>query len=227
MHRKAEMSITPTPVGKYIVINLERRVNMKKPVHIFFTALLLSCIAVTSCAENQSNMTTLRIQNSIRYYDSIDECIAEADFIVDCTVSEIGETYLNSDLPTPSDEASVNDYIRAIRTPVVLSINNIYYDSTDLLGNSLTVLEYRGTYNGYTLENNFPTYEEGHEYILFIKQAPDGETNIIMHQGSIDITPESSARSAGDVTFSPMFNEDIFDDIDTAADLIETIEKFK
>lgn len=214
-------------VGKYIVINVERSVNMKNSLHIFLTAILLSCGVLTSCAKNQSSMTTLRIQDSVRYYDSIDECIAEADFIVDCTISEIGETYLNKDLPIPSDEALVNDYIRSIRTPVVLSINDIYYDSTGSLGDSLTILEYRGTYNGYTLENSFPTYEEGHEYILFIKQAPDGETNIIMHQGSIEVTHESFTRSGVNDTFYPLFNEDIFKDIYTTADLIVSIEKVK
>lgn len=211
---------------------------MKKTNIFLLTVFLLSSIVLYSCSDNTPNSTTgdtvtLRLQNSVHYYDTIDECINDADFIVKCTVSAIGETYLNGNpsLPEESDEEALNAYIRSIRTPIVLEINDIYYDSTDSLGDRLTVLEYRGTYNGYTLENQFPHYEEGKEYILFIKQAPDGETNIIMHQGSVEIssTPTTffAVNSENSGTLSPMFNVDIFEDINTTSDIVDAIGKIK
>ncbi len=194
---------------------------MKKLSLIFLTLMLF-----TSCfCENDrcSDSHTLTEQSSVRFYDSIDECIEKSDFIVRCTVSEIGETYINGDvvLSKNADENEIHDYIRSIRTPFVLEVSEIYYDTTDSLGDSITVTEYRGTYNGYTLENSFPSYEVGHEYILFIKQAPDGETNIIMHQGSAELTTQ--ARS-NDIT--PLFNADIFENINTVSDLISAVKSF-
>lgn len=208
---------------------------MNNKTHFIVALFTISVIALSSCSENSavSDTVTLKLQNDIRFYDTIDECINEADFIIKCTVSEIGETYLNGNPPLPdeSDESSVNDCIRSIRTPIILDINDIYYADTDSLSDSLTVIEYRGTYNGYTLENCFPTYEEGHEYILFIRQAPDGETNIIMHQGSVEVSHTSFSifgiGSETDCAISPMFNKDIFENLDTVSDIAKAVEKVK
>lgn len=208
---------------------------MNNKTHFIKTLFIISVFALSSCSDDtaKSDTVTLKLQNDMRFYNTIEECIDEADFIVRCTVEEIGEAYLNGNPPTPdtSDESSVSDYIRSIRTPIILEISDIYYAVTDSDTDILTVIEYRGTYNGYTLENSFPTYEKGHEYILFIKQAPDGETNIIMHQGSVEVSETSSssfgANSERDSAVSPMFNEYIFEGFDTVSDIAEAVEKIK
>lgn len=233
--RKTETTCFATGFDDYIclavifaIVFIVGFITVKKSRHNMknLSLLLLTLIMFTSChTENAgySNTYTLTEQSSVRFYDSIDECIEKSDFIVRCTVSEIGDAYINGDavLSENANENELHDYIRSIRTPVVLEVIEIYYDTTDSLGDSITVTEYRGTYNGYTLENSFPSYEVGHEYILFIKQAPDGETNIIMHQGSVELT--SQARSEN---ITPLFNTAIFESISTIPDLISAVDSF-
>ena len=95
-----------------------------------------------------------------------------------------------------------------------------------MLGTSLTFTEYRGTYNGYTLKSPFPEYEVGHEYLLFIGIAPDGETNIAISQGSAELfsTETDDFNMSDSATLVPLFNADIFKGLDSIDDVRDEIQ---
>ncbi len=161
-------------------------------------------------------------QISIRLYDTIDECITNADIIFTCTVAEIGETYLygNPTLPGGIHETSWPSIAEKFRTPVTLAVEEILLDNTATARETITVTEYCGTYDGYTVKSGFPTYEEGRRYLLFVAVAPDGKTHIVMHQGSVAL---SSAD--GQDLFVPLLNEKIYGGISSVEEVKAAVQK--
>ncbi len=178
-----------------------------------------ACTADTTTTESPDPAKTHTLEGSIHFYDTLAECISQADIILTCTVAEVGETYLygNPSLPFGIHETSWPSIARDFRTPVTLSVGEILLDKTGAVADSLTITEYRGTYDGYTALSQFPEYEVGRDYLLCIGVAPDGETNIVMHQGSVDITDG----------FVPLFNEWIFEGMDDLADVQAVIESLE
>lgn len=176
-------------------------------------------------------------QASVRPKKSIDEFIDKADFIVLCTVEEIGDTFLYGN-PTidPDDVKSVGNYVGSIRTPVTLHIHKAFLDKIGIEDETLTILLYQGIYGEYMLTDPYPTYELGHTYLLFIGQAPDGETNIVIPHGSVEIDlPKTMPPDAEDsdivalamgegTSYTPMFYGSSFDDMDSAAELFAAVE---
>ena len=176
--------------------------------------------------EHPENNTTVKAQNSVLMAESLEKVAEDTDYIVFCTVTDVGETYLNEYAPLPTDNShSLFEYANKIRTPMEIKINEILYDSTGELGETLTITEKGGTYNGYTLDTGFPKYEAGCDYLLFIKIAPDGETNIICHQGSAELlsTGINDFNSADSATIVPLFNADIFKGLDSIDDVRDAI----
>ncbi len=119
-------------------------------------------------------------------------------------MAEVGDTYVNGgmEIDNSAMPEEIHSYIRSIRTPVTLDIHDVLY-SRDDIGGEMTVIMNAGKYNGYELKNSFPEYVTDHTYLLFVKTAPDGEQNIVMHQGSVEL------GGAGE--FVPLFNEHIYD----------------
>ncbi len=190
-------------------------IQMKK------TKLLLLCAALmilTSCTgkTEENPEKVLHEQLCIKMYETIEQCIEKADYIVTCTVSEIGETYIFGDkeISENSTPEEINSYIRSICTPVTLDIDDVLYSNRDIADDTMTVTLWEGKYNGYELKKDFPEYEKNHTYLLFVKTAPDGETNIIMHQGSVEIS---------DSGFVPLFNQWIYEGITSVGQVEERI----
>ena len=160
--------------------------------------------------------TVYEQQTSIRLFESLEEGIKNADFILTCTVQEIGNSYAENSTDSigiPGGQGEL-DYIRSIRTPITLAVDEVYYDSTGSLGDTLTVLEYQGTVGRYTLKNVFSMPEEGKTYLLFIAQAPDGETNIMIGQASVLLEGDS---------FTPLMNDRMYSEWTTAEELLEAV----
>ncbi len=160
-------------------------------------------------------------QICIHFYDTITECITDADIILTCTVAEIGDTYLygNPTLPNGIHETSWPSIAEKFRTPVTLDVDEVLLDNTDKIQDTITITEYCGTYDGYTVKSGFPTYEEGQSYLLFIAVAPDGETNIVMHQGSVALS-----TTEGQDGFVPLLNEKIYSGFSSVADVKKAIQ---
>jgi len=153
---------------------------------------------------------------SIKWFESLGDCMKNADFVLTCTIQEIGEAYAENSVDSigmPGGSGEL-DYIRSIRTPITLVIENVFYDSTNALGKTLTVTENCGTVGRYTLESPFPMLEEGKNYLLFIAQAPDGETNVMIGQASVLLDGEN---------FMPLMNENVYSAWKTMEELLEAV----
>ncbi len=160
--------------------------------------------------------TVYEQQTSIRLFESLEDGMKNADFILTCTVQEIGNSYAENSTDSigiPGGQGEL-DYIRSIRTPILLAVDEVYYDSTGSLSDTLTVLEYQGTVGRYTLKNAFSMPEEGKTYLLFIAQAPDGETNIIIGQASVVLEEDS---------FTPLMNDWMYSEWATSEELLEAV----
>lgn len=240
----------------HIGINFKEVYMHKTKLYIVVAGIIL-CMLYCSCssqelstqntAANEIDACETIISENIKYRVdsqgsvprnlSIDEFIDLADYIVLCTVEEIGNTFLYGN-PTldPEDITSISDYVRSIRTPVTLHIHKAFLDKIGIEDDTLTILLYDGIYGEYMLTHQYPNYELGHTYLLFIGQAPDGETNIVIPHGSVEIDlPEAMPPDAEDsdivalatdagTSFTHMFYGSSFDDMDSAAELFAAVE---
>ncbi len=155
-------------------------------------------------------------QMSIKLFEAPEDAMENADFVLTATVQEIGDSYAQNSPDTigiPGGSGEL-DYIRSIRTPITLTVNDVYYDSTGTVGDTLTVLEYQGTVGKYTLASPFPMPEENKKYLLFIAQAPDGKTNIIIGQASVLLEGDS---------FTPLMNDRMYSKWNTTDELLEAV----
>lgn len=228
-----------------------------------YVAILCVAICLMSCASEDSPISTESatdatdvsttdtaeaLPEGVKYYytstacvtpaKSMDEFIDKADFIVLCTVEEIGDSYLWGH-PTikPENSKAVSMCVNDIRTPVKLHIHKAFLDKIGMEDNTLTLTLYAGIYGEYMLTNQYPTYELGHTYLLFIGQAPDGETNIAICHGSVEIDlPEEMPLDANEAdalaiatgegtSFTPMFYGSSFDNMDSVTALFEAVEE--
>ena len=205
-------------------------------VRLLFTASAV-LLGMTSCDAPMGTAVmretvTWEMQPDIRLFASIDDCMENADYVITCTVADIGEPFAKDGPHKPETQGrALYDYIRSIRTPVTLAVEEVHYDSTGTLGDTLTVLEYRGTVNGCTLTNPFPDYEEGHRYLLFIAIAPDGETNIIIGQASVELPADDASAFSLPAdesdSFTPMFQNHAFDDYDSLSELTDAVRAYR
>ena len=155
-------------------------------------------------------------QMSFKLFDAPEDAMENADFVLITTVQEIGDSYAQNSPDTigiPGGSGEL-DYIRSIRTPITLAVDGIYYDSIGTIGDTLTVLEYQGTVGKYTLTSPFPMLEENKKYLLFIAQAPDGKTNIMIGQASVLLEGDS---------FTPLMNDRMYSKWDTTDELLEAV----
>lgn len=167
-------------------------------------------------------------QVSIRWLETIGDCLQKTDYVVICRVEEVGEAFAEKDpsvigIPGGSGEL---EYVRSIRTPLTLSVTEILYDRNGTAGDTMQALEYYGTVGNYTLEGIFPVrYEEGHEYLLYLAQRPDGKANGILAQGSVELFREET-EAEGETVYShfcPLVNEKIYHGYPDAESIFEAI----
>ena len=153
---------------------------------------------------------------NFKLFDAPEDAMENADFVLIATVQEIGDSYAQNSPDTigiPGGSGEL-DYIRSIRTPITLTVNDVYYDSTGTVGDTLTVLEYQGTVGKYTLTSPFPMLEENKKYLLFIAQAPNGKTNIMIGQASVLLEGDS---------FTPLMNDRMYSEWNTTDELLEAV----
>ena len=167
-------------------------------------------------------------QVSIRWLETIGDCMQKADYVVICRVEEEGEAFAEKDpsvigIPGGSGE---HEYVRSIRTPLTLSVTEILYDRTGTAGDTMLALEAYGTVGSYTLEGIFPLrYEEGHEYLLYLAERPDGKAAGILAQGSVELFRDETAAEGEAVYshFHPLVNEKIYRGYPDAESIFEAI----
>lgn len=223
-----------------LIINL--RIMVIEMKHLKTTLLCIACILIlTACTNSFQNnyieeipVKVLHSQASIRMYETLEQCVEKADYIITCTVSEIGDTFIFGDKEINEDSTpeEINSYIRSICTPVTLDIHDIHYASRDIPEDTMTIILSEGIYNGYELRKNYPEYEKDHTYLLYIQIAPDGETNMIMHQGSVELgtMTASEGNLQEDRTianeFTPLFNERIYRDFTSIEQVTQCITTY-
>lgn len=180
----------------------------------------------------QEEHYTVHTSTYLKMASSLEECIEHADYIVACTLTEIGDAFLadpSRTVSATSSSAEITDYVSSIRTPLTLQIDQIYLDRKGILDDTLTVLEYRGTYGDYTLTNDYPQYEVGHSYLLFIGEMPDGTTNVIFHQASVELSSNEASlmQTTGSPSpdFTPLLNTEIYADMSSADAMLDTLSQ--
>lgn len=196
-------------------------IKMKKTL-LFCVACALLLSACTNGSDDgyvkETPVKVLHSQSSIRMYETLEQCIEKADYIITCTVSEIGDTFIFGDkeINENSTPEEVNSYIRSICTPLTLDIHEIHYASQAIENDTMTILLSEGIYNGYELRKDYPEYQKDHTYLLYIQIAPDGKTNMIMHQGSVELGRMTISegnmfeQNFSTSEFTPLFNERIY-----------------
>jgi len=166
-------------------------------------------------SDNGSGLV-LEQKMSFKLFDAPEDAMENADFVLIATVQEIGDSYAQNSPDTIGilGGSGELDYIRSIRTPITLAVDGVYYDSTGTIGDTLTVLEYQGTVGKYTLTSPFPMLEENKKYLLFIAQAPDGKTNIMIGQASVLLEGDR---------FTPLMNNRMYSEWNTTDELLEAV----
>jgi len=150
----------------------------------------------------QSVMEEVQLRMENTYHNHL----READYVVEATVTDMGEPYLWNDEYDPW----------AIRTPVNLQINRVFADKTSTLGDTLTLTEYYGIVGSMERRPTFFTLEEGKTYLLYIATAPDGVTLINKVQGTLEIHNDSS--------FTPLLNARMYAGYDSVSALYPALE---
>lgn len=223
-------------------VKAEKTFNSLLFIFIILIFSLISCTAknIESAMETDISAETNVIaeynsSTSIHLLTSMEEAAEKADYIVICTATNIGETYLNGNPTLPDTGADtiehskkVSKYVNSIRTPVTLHIDKVLYDSAGELGETLILTEKGGTYNGYTLITDFLNYEVDHIYLMFIGIAPDGVTNICS-QGSAELfIPEDNKlyleSNPESISFRPIIPTAVYDNLESLADITVQIE---
>ncbi len=176
----------------------------------------------------QEIKASVKSQGLVSMAENLSEVIDKAEYVVACTVSDVGEPYLDGidSIPANAEGEALFNAIKKIRTPATLTVDEIICDTTGKLqtGDSLTLTLNYGVYDGYELCSDLPlVYGEGKRYLMAISIAPDGVTLLPLVQGCAELT-SSNARS-GETEVRPLFNEQIFAGIETLDEAAEAIRE--
>ena len=63
--------------------------------------------------------------------------------------------------------------------------------------------------------------EAGHDYLLFVAIAPDGETNIIISQGTAELI--ASGAASGEIEIVPLENPYIYENLHSLSDVASAV----
>ena len=226
--------------------NIKRRKTHTAAVHIGAIAACLLLIAGgISFVNHESVHTTpptvteniiyeVKPQAYVKFEKTLEECVAEADFIVHGSVSEIKAAILEDgyELSSAMSEDALRQSIRRIYTPIsfvpdtiyktttITSSETAYSDPTECIpqiDQPLSLKGRYGTYQGYRLSpmSTQILLEEDQEYILFLYINPTGSLSI-WHQPSLVIR--------ADGTFSSLMSNTLYDDFESVDEILAYFE---
>ena len=184
-----------------------------------FIALCLLCTVICACGKTdadadknttdttpQTDVETLdpdvfyvRTEGLISMIKSLADRIGESEWIVVCTVEEVGTPYFSrkADLTQAMTDRQKYDVVQSIRTPITLRVSEVLKSTTDLsAGDTITVTEFSGQVGQYCklpLSGEIVP-EKGYEYILFLAEYSNGIIGIVP-QESIQIEEDGKLRS--------------------------------
>jgi len=184
-----------------------------------FVALCLLCTVICACGTTDANAdknptdTTpktetetldpdvfyVRTEGLIYMTESLDDEIEESEWIVVCTVEEVGTPYFSrkADLTQAMTDRQKYDVVQSIRTPITLRVSEVLKSTTDLsAGDTITVTEFSGQVGQYCklpLSGKIVP-EKGYEYILFLSDIGD-DIIVTRPQESVRIEEDGKLRS--------------------------------
>jgi len=184
-----------------------------------FVALCLLCTVICACGTTDANAdknptdTTpqteaetldpdvfyVRTEGSISMIKSLADRIGESEWIVVCTVEEVGTPYFSrkADLTQAMTDRQKYDVVQSIRTPITLRVSEVLKSITDLsAGDTITVTEFSGQVGQYCklpLSGEIVP-EKGYEYILFLSDIGD-DIIVTRPQESVRIEEDGKLRS--------------------------------
>ncbi len=182
-----------------------------------FIALCLLCTVICACdttnADKNPTDTTpqteaetldpdvfyVRTDGFIAMFESLDDEIEESEWIVVCTVEEVGTPYFSrkADLIQAMTDRQKYDVVQSIRTPITLRVSEVLKSTTDLsAGDTITVTEFSGQVGQYCklpLSGEIVP-EKGYEYILFLSDIGD-DIIVTRPQESVRIEEDGKLRS--------------------------------
>ena len=184
-----------------------------------FVALCLLCTVICACGTTDANAdknptdTTpqteaetldpdvfyVKTDGFIAMFESLDSGIADSEWIVVCTVEEVGKPYFSKevDLTQVVTDRQKYELTKTIETPFTLRVSEVLKSTTDLsAGDTLTVTEFFGQVDQYC---QLPfdgeiVPEKGYEYIMFLSEYNNGIIGIHA-QESVRIEEDGKLRS--------------------------------
>jgi len=206
-----------------------------------FVALCLLCTVICACGTTDANAdknptdTTpqteaetldpdvfyVRTEGSISMIKSLADRIGESEWIVVCTVEEVGTPYFSrkADLTQAMTDRQKYDVVQSIRTPITLRVSEVLKSITDLsAGDTITVTEFSGQVGQYCklpLSGEIVP-EKGYEYILFLSDIGD-DIIVTRPQESVRIEEDGKLRSL-------LRNDELYADCNGKEDAIAKIK---
>ena len=193
--------------------------------------MFASCSSTQESTETQEEFEGFFVQPSgyIELEDSLNDCINNADIIVMGTVSNVGASFLPTNLSLNDSMSDIEkkEIVRQIKTPITFNVQDVYKNAastSDSLASSLSenstlsFNEHHGVidnaYKLYPLEHQIEL-EENMTYVLFIKII-DG-TYYVLYQPSILINEDGSFESL-------LMNTQLYTDCGDSSEAIELLE---
>ena len=182
-----------------------------------FVALCLLCTVICACgttnADKNPTDTTpqteaetldpdvfyVRTEGSISMIKSLADRIGESEWIVVCTVEEVGTPYFSrkADLTQAMTDRQKYDVVQSIRTPITLRVSEVLKSVTDIsAGDTISITEFSGQVDQYCklpLSGEIVP-EKGYEYILFLSEIGD-DIIVTRPQESVRIEEDGKLRS--------------------------------
>ena len=204
-----------------------------------FIALCLLCTVICACGttdtDKKSADTTpkteaetldpdvfyVRTDGFIAMFESLGDEIEESEWIVVCTVEEIGTPYFSrkADLTQVMTDRQKYDVVQSIRTPITLRVSEVLKSKTDLsAGDTINITEFSGQVDQYCklpLSGEIVP-EKGYEYILFLSDIGD-DIIVTRPQESVRIEEDGKLRSL-------LRNDELYADCNGKEDAIAKIK---
>ncbi|MBQ3065687.1 MAG: hypothetical protein IJC98_05575, partial [Clostridia bacterium] len=123
----------------------------------------------------------------------------ESEWIVVCTVEEVGTPYFSrkADLTQAMTDRQKYDVVQSIRTPITLRVSEVLKSVTDIsAGDTISITEFSGQVDQYCklpLSGEIVP-EKGYEYILFLSEIGD-DIIVTRPQESVRIEEDGKLRS--------------------------------
>lgn len=152
--------------------------------------------------------------------NSLASVVGMSSYFVVCRVESRGESYLYSKEFVPTDDKlSLQRQFRTIRTPYELEILEVF--KGDKVGEKLTAITSGGEMGGYYAKGNYPPPTVGKVYVMPIGYLDLNDEYAIMGQGVAEVDLGGDGILSDDDTLTPTYFENIWEGIDTVADLRE------